>query len=163
MPAGFNLLIARRICNHDGIVSAQDLGDWSFLLMLKLAGCYDRGLGIRWNQVGSEGHNVVVVDMTSACHGHGCLLLAQTPCTSGSSQATEEKGNYPRRDETRKYLESSSPDRDNVCRMEHTASRGHGNRQGSGSLPTQPAAIIPPNSVRTPTAYQQRSHSRAER
>lgn len=47
LPAGFNLLIARRICNHDGIVSARGLGDWSFLPMPEPARCYGRGLGSR--------------------------------------------------------------------------------------------------------------------
>lgn len=123
---------------------------------------------VLWSGTGKSvefgGHEAAVVDMTSAYLPHARLLRAQTyPAQVARHRRQERKEIAHRRDETREYWESSSPDRDNVCRMEHTAPREYGNRQGSGSRPTKPAAIIPPNSVRTPTAYQQTAATREQR
>ena len=84
--------------------------------MLKPTGCY---AGTE-NQVELEGHDVVVVDMTSACH---------RPLAASSDTLRMEVVRHKRQkrretilDETRLGNTWKAPNRDNVCRMEHTAS-----------------------------------------
>ncbi|KAK1828720.1 hypothetical protein QBC39DRAFT_144867 [Podospora conica] len=116
MDAGWLLLIARRICNHDGNVSAQGLGDWLFLPRPNLpgAGC-DRGLAGNWIEASCRcgGHD--------ECMPHGCPLQAQTCRAGASSQA-------------------------GIRESRNKAGRDHSTQLGP----------------ETPTAYQQRSHLRAE-